>query len=162
MKRIKTYNDLINEHLEERRSAGLAIVWQGQVLLTHTTGRKFTTGYGIPKGGIEQGESELEAAIRECYEEVGLKVSRKLIDPTPYTFTVTSRKYKYNKVVVYFIAQIDSLEQIGLSKPKVPKSQLQIEEVNDARFLDRENALRVTMKSQLDLLNTLVNKGLLQ
>lgn len=144
-----------------KRSAGIAIVWQGQVLLVHTTGRKFTTGYGIPKGGIDKGETELQAAIRETYEEVGIKVPKKLIDRTPYTFVVTSRKHKYNKIVTYFIAEIDSLEQIGLNGPKVPKSQLQIKEVDDARFLDRNSASKVIMKSQVDLINTLVNKGLL-
>ena len=161
MKRIRTYSDL-NEQLQERRSAGLAIVWQGKVLLTHTTGRKFTTGYGIPKGGIEPGETEIAAAIREAYEEIGVKVPGRLVKGNPYTFVVTSRKYKYNKVVAYFIVEIDSLEQIGLKEPKVPKSQLQIEEVNDARFLDRDQASKVIMKSQIDLINTLVNKGLLR
>lgn len=162
MKKIKTYKDLITEQLVEKRSAGLAIIWQGQVLLAHTTGRKFTTGYGIPKGGIDKGETELEAAIRETFEEVGIKVPKKLIDRNPHTFAVTSRKHKYNKIVTYFIVEIDSLEQIGLKEPKVPKSQLQIEEVNDARFLDRNSASKVIMKSQIDLINNLVNKGLLK
>jgi len=162
LKQIKTYNDFINEQLEVRRSAGLAIVWQGQVLLGHTTGRNFKTGYGIPKGGIDPGESEIQAAIRETFEEIGIKVPEGLIDRNTNTFAVTSRKYKYNKVVTYFIVEIDSLDQIGLKKPKVPKSQLQIDEVNDARFLDHSAAYAVTMKSQIDLLNTLVNKGLLR
>lgn len=162
MKQIKTYKDFINEQLNIRRSAGLAIVWQGQVLLAHTTGRNFKTGYGIPKGGIDPGESEIQAAIRETFEEVGIKVPEGLIDRNPNTFAVTSRKYKYNKVVTYFIVEIDSLDQISLKGPKVPKSQLQMDEVNDARFLDRSAAYAVTMKSQIDLLNTLVNKGLLR
>lgn len=162
MKQINSYKDFVNEQLKVKRSAGIAIIWQGQVLLVHATGHNFKTGYGIPKGGIDRGETELEAAIRETYEEVGIKVPKKLIDRTPYTFVVTSRKYKYNKIVTYFIAEIDSLEQIGLKKPKVPKSQLQIEEVNDARFLDRSKASNVIMKSQIDLINNLVNKGLLK
>jgi 8-oxo-dGTP pyrophosphatase MutT (NUDIX family) len=162
LKQIKNYSEFINEQLKVKRSAGIAIVWQGQVLLAHTTGRNFKTGYGIPKGGIDPGETELQAAIRETFEEVGIKVPKKLIDRNPHTFAVTSRKYKYNKIVTYFIAEIDSLEQIGLKEPKVPKSQLQIEEVNDARFLDRNTASNVIMKSQIDLINTLVNKGLLK
>lgn len=162
MKQIKTYNNFINEQLKICRSAGLAIVWQGQVLLVHTTGRKFKTGYGIPKGGIDPGESELQAAIRETFEEIGIKVPMASISPSSYTFAVTSHKYKYNKVVTYFIVEIDSLDQIGLKEPKVPKSQLQIDEVNDARFLDRKSAYAVTMKSQTELLNNLVNKGLLR
>ena len=160
LKKIKKYNIFINEQLKVRRSAGLSIIWQGQVLLAHSTGRNFKTGYGIPKGGIDPDESEIQAAIRETFEEVGIKVPKDLIDRNPNTYTFTSRKHK--KVVTYFIVEIDSLDQIGLKGPKVPKSQLQIDEVNDARFLDRKSAYAVTMKSQIDLLNTLVNKGLLR
>ena len=83
--------------LKPRYSAGLAIIYDNKILLGHTTGRKSDTGYGIPKGGIEDGESHIDAAIRETYEELGLKIKRSLIDTTEYTFTVTSRKYKYNK-----------------------------------------------------------------
>jgi len=162
LERIKTYKDFINEQLIEKRSAGLAIIWQGKALLAHTTGRKFTTGYGIPKGGIDKNETELEAAIRETHEEVGIKVDQELIDSNPHTFIVTSRKRKRNKIVTYFIVEIESLEQIGLNESKIPKSQLQLEEVNDARFLDRNSASKVIMKSQIGLINTLVNKGLLK
>lgn len=163
MKKIKKYFDFVNEHkhLEFRRSAGLAIVWQGHVLLVHTTGRGFKKGYGIPKGGVEASETELQAAVRETFEETGLKIPLELIDKTPNTFIVTSRKHKYNKVVTYFIVELDTLSQIGLRRSKVPKSQLQIDEVDVARFLDRSTAYVVTMKSQIDLLNTLVNKELL-
>ena len=29
--------------------------------------------YGFPKGHIRKGETELECALRECYEETGIK-----------------------------------------------------------------------------------------
>ena len=162
MKRIIKFDDFINEQfLEERRSAGIAIVWQGKVLLAHTTGRNFKTGYGIPKGGIEKGETHLAAAIRETSEEIGIKVPTKLIGSNEYSFVVTARKYKYNKIVSYFIVELDSLDQIGLKEPKVPKSKLQLDEVNDARFLDLAAASKVIMKSQIPVLNTLTSLGLI-
>jgi hypothetical protein len=56
------FKEFINEDkLEQRYSAGLAIIWQGKVLLAHTTGRKSSTGWGIPKGGIDKGESKINA-----------------------------------------------------------------------------------------------------
>ncbi len=41
----------------------------GQLLLCHVTG---TAKWDIPKGMQDEGESTLEAAIRELYEEAGL------------------------------------------------------------------------------------------
>lgn len=148
--------------LKPRYSAGLVIIYNGKILLGHTTGRKSNEGYGIPKGGIEKGESNLEAAIRETYEELGIKVSKKLIDKTQYTFSVTSKKYKTNKVVYYFIVEITDLSQIGLKSEVLPKGGLQLEEINDARFFSYQDAKNVTMYSQHSILNALINKGLLE
>ena len=67
MKRIETFDNYINEakkFLEERQSAGLAIVHDGKVLLGHSTGRKRLASYGISKGGIDEGESILDAAYK--------------------------------------------------------------------------------------------------
>lgn len=164
MNRIETFNEFINEakkFLETRESAGLAIVHNGMVLLGHSTGRKKLASYGISKGGIDEGESILDAAIRETYEEFGIKVPKHLIGKDQYTFTVTSRKYKYNKVVYYHIVQVDDLSKIGLKDTEVPKGQLQLAEVDQARFMNREEALKHVMISQYSLLQNLTNMGLI-
>lgn len=148
--------------METKRSAGLAIVYQGKLLVCHTTGRKLNGGWGIPKGGIEKGESEIEAAIRETREEVGVKVKRKLIDPTPHTFIVTSRKHKYNKIVTYFIVNIDSLSQIGLKNEFLNPSQLQLTEVDAAQFISLSQLREMMMVSQQPVISHLTNQGLLE
>ena len=114
MKHIKLFEDFNKKYLETRYSAGLVIIFDGKILLGQSSGRKPNTGYGISKGGIEKGESNLKAAIRETKEEFGIKVPKGLIDKQEYTFTLTSRKYKYNKVIYYYIVEIDDLSQIGL------------------------------------------------
>jgi len=143
-------------------SSGLAIVFEHKVLLAHTTGRKWNAGYGIPKGGLDKGESPLAAAIRETEEEVGIKVSKDLINKTEYTFVVTSRKYSYNKTVYWYIVEIDSLDQIGLKTERVPKNQLQMEEINWAGFLSYNDARKMIMHSQIPVIDTLLNNGLLE
>jgi len=143
-------------------SAGLAIIWEDKVLLAHTTGRNFKTGYGIPKGGIEKGETQLDAAIRETSEEIGINVPRSLVSSNSYQFGVDAKKWGYKKIVHYYIVQIDSLDQIGLKEPKVPKSQLQLEEINDARFMDYKQAAKVINVSQKDLLSNLYRLGLVK
>lgn len=145
-----------------KQSAGLAIIYNGLILLGHTTGRGWYGSYGIPKGGIEDGEDKMSAAIRETLEEVGVKVPRNLIDPTEHTFVVTSREHKINKTVYYYIVKIDSLSQIRLKELNIPKSQLQVEEIDWAGFLSYSEASKRIMKSQATLLNNLRSKGLLE
>ena len=161
MKHIKLFEDFNKKYLETRYSAGLVIIFDGKILLGQSSGRKPNTGYGISKGGIEKGESNLKAAIRETREEFGIKVPKGLIDKQEYTFTLTSRKYKYNKVIYYYILEIDDLSQIGLKSEDIPKKQLQLEEVANARFFNRSEAMNVTMQSQLQVLQALTNKGLI-
>ena len=132
------------------------------ILLGHTTGRGWYGSYGIPKGGIEEGEDKISAAIRETYEEVGIKVPRSLIDKTEHVFVVTSRKHKYNKTVSYFTVKINSLSQLGLKDLKIPKSQLQTEEIDWAGFLPYNEAAKRIMKSQISLLNNMVSQGLVE
>ena len=83
------------------------------------------------------------------------------IDKNKRTFVVTSRKYKYNKVVYYYVVQITDLAQIGLKDLVVPKGQLQIEEVDEARFMDRNEATKSIMLSQHDVLQNLIGMGLI-
>jgi 8-oxo-dGTP pyrophosphatase MutT (NUDIX family) len=148
--------------LLQKYSAGLAIIYNGKILLGHTSGRSRNTGYGISKGGIEDGESNMDAAVRETYEEFGIKVNRKLIDSTEHSFTVTSRKYKYKKIVYYYIVKIESLSQIGLKSEIISKGKLQIKEIDDARFFSHKEAKELTMKSQLSVIDSLINMGLLE
>ena len=147
--------------MKTKTSAGLAIIYDNKVLLAHTTSRGWYGSYGIPKGGIEKGESKLDAAIRETQEEVGIKIPKKLIDTTEHTFVVSTKRYGH-KIVYYYIVKIDKLSQIGLKDLKVPKSQLQVEEVDWAGFLDYKEAMRRVMKSQVPLINNLVGNGLLE
>jgi 8-oxo-dGTP pyrophosphatase MutT (NUDIX family) len=147
--------------MKTKKSAGLAIIYDNKILLAHTTSRGWYGSYGIPKGGIDDGESKLDAAIRETQEEVGINIPKKLIDPTEYTFTVSTKKYGH-KIVYYYIVKIDDLSQIGLKDLRVPKKQLQIEEVDWAGFLDYKEAMKRVMKSQIPLVNNLVGKGLLE
>jgi 8-oxo-dGTP pyrophosphatase MutT (NUDIX family) len=148
--------------MKPKISAGLAIIYDNKVLLAHTTNRGWYGSYGIPKGGIEKGESKLQAAIRETKEEVGISVPKNLIDKTEHTFTVTTRKYKYTKIVYYFIVKISDLSQLGLKELRVPKKQLQTEEVDWAGFIDYKEAQKRIMKSQQVVINNLVGRGLLE
>ena len=57
--------------------------------------------YGFPKGHVEQGETETETALREVYEEVGLKPS--LTKGFRETVEYYIPSVNVQKTVVYFL-----------------------------------------------------------
>ena len=140
------------DNIKVKQSAGIAIVFGSKVLIGHATGKPSHTAYTIPKGGIDKGETILQAALRETYEEVGIKVPKKLIPSTYKTVSyVKSKKARYPKDapigthwkdVHYYIVQIDSLDQIGLKDEIIAKSNLQLEEIDWAGFVPIKDALK--------------------
>lgn len=58
----------------------------------------------FPKGHIEQGETEEETALRETYEETGVKV--KIIDNSP-RYTISYPVRDTVKEVVFFLATVE-------------------------------------------------------
>ena len=58
--------------------------------------------WSFPKGHVEEGETELETAMREIKEETGIDV---MLDPTFRELVTYSPKKDTQKVVVYFIAK---------------------------------------------------------
>ncbi len=97
--------------LQQERSAGL-VVFRREVgdvvfLLLH-----YGWGHwGFPKGNIEPGEQEKEAAIREVTEETGLTNIRLLHDfKESIEYVYRKRRARIHKVVVYFLAETPEKE----------------------------------------------------
>ena len=68
-----------------RNRGATIILEQGRVALIKRT-KPFTTYYVFPGGGIENGETPEEAAIRETYEELGVHVKiQRLWKVLPYS-----------------------------------------------------------------------------
>lgn len=148
--------------IKVRKSAGLAIVYDNQILLAKTAGRKDKKSWGIPKGGIEKGESPIDAAIRETYEELGIKVNPNQVDPNPYKLFVNAKKWGYVKDIYYYVVKIDDLSEIGLKDLKVPTKQLDTDEISKARFMHSSEAFEKIMISQDVIVRNLLSKGLLE
>jgi ADP-ribose pyrophosphatase YjhB (NUDIX family) len=82
-------------------SAGAAVFrWnerlnRTEVLMVMNHGR-----WGFPKGQVEEGESAVTAAVREVYEETGIRYDLILPDPVEYTFTGKSCGHKLVKIYI--------------------------------------------------------------
>jgi ADP-ribose pyrophosphatase YjhB (NUDIX family) len=115
-------------------SAGLLILQDNKMLLAHPTRAPWYGTYTIPKGKVENGESYLDAALRETKEEVGIDIDTKDIDPNYKVINYTDSKNRIYKKVMYFIA-----------KPSIPieidKSKLDKREVNWVGFVDKDDAM---------------------
>jgi 8-oxo-dGTP pyrophosphatase MutT (NUDIX family) len=143
-----------NEAKSVAQSAGLAIVYNNKILIGHMTGKGWWGTYSIPKGHLDGNETILQAALRETYEEVGIRVPKDLI-PSNYLTCPYIKKGNHYKDVHYYIVQIDSLDQIGLKDEIVPKSQLQTEEIDWAGFVPFKQAQKRIAPVMLPIIQNL-------
>ena len=123
------------------KSAGIAIIYNGKVLMAHATNAPWYKSWMPPKGKIEEGETEEEAACREVEEECGIKVDPSMLGVRhviPYTRGEKGKKYKE---VYIFECKINSLEELNipkLIKGELPSYMLQEDEISKAIFMDQE------------------------
>jgi 8-oxo-dGTP pyrophosphatase MutT (NUDIX family) len=127
-------------------SAGIAIVLKGKypypnkILIVHPTNASWNKPtYGIPKGMLNAGEEPFDAALRETFEETGIRIRPDQVEKEIYTAEVWyGSTFRYN--IFYLICRINEVEEIGLATERVPKQQLQLEEVDWAGFIDANEA----------------------
>jgi 8-oxo-dGTP diphosphatase len=77
--------------------AVLIVVLKGNKVLLH---KRKNTGwmdgwYDLPSGHVDSGESILEAAVREVYEEVGIKISTRNLELFHVSQANTDKSYTY-------------------------------------------------------------------
>jgi len=121
-------------------SAGIVIIKDEKILLCHPTNARWQGTYSIPKGGLEEGEENFDAALRETQEEVGIIIPvemLRLMKRTESYIDYKDKKGKTYKRVYYYALDVSYSDKY----PDVlPKEQLQLEEVDWAGFLDYEEA----------------------
>lgn len=97
--------------------------------------------WGPPKGGIDKGETALEAAIRETREEIGVKIKKEQIkNQKPIIVNYANKNGSIYKKVFLFLIDINSVGQIGLNDEEIPQDLLQLEEIDKAYFMDKTEA----------------------
>jgi len=119
-------------------SCGLVIKHKNEILLIKPKGIS-GKNFSIPKGLMEIGEDYMDAAIRETYEEVGLKFEKENIILSSYN----TIPYINNKVVTkklhYFLVDVSSRNKEDV----LSSLKLQNSEVASANFYTKEEAINL-------------------
>ena len=126
-----------------KKSAGVIIILKNEkVLLCHPTKSKWFGSYSFPKGGIEQGESTLDAALRELREETSVVIDKSKIsnlkDPIIVDY-VNKKGTKYKTITLYTV-YINDVSEIDLTSEVIDLERLQVEEIDWAGFLSKSEA----------------------
>lgn len=122
-------------------SAGIILLYKNKVLLCHPTNASEKNNFSFPKGGVEKNESVLDAAIRECKEEIGITVNKNDISKEEYIINYTKKdSKKIFKRVHLFTLRVHKLEEINMKSDIIPTNQLQSEEIDWAGFLTKKQA----------------------
>jgi len=154
------FNDFLNERLgmsrqlEDNRTAGVAIIWENRILFIHPTNsswRKATCG--IPKGHLELGEDPVTGALRELKEETGIILDPSQLDPESHKVDFYNERGEPSGSLTYFICNVSDLSEIGLASDRVPKDQLQLEEIDWGKFVSPEEAYPICTRNQLIILD---------
>lgn len=114
-------------------SAGLVLKKRNKILLCHPSNAAWTNTYSLPKGHVEANETNIDAAIRETKEEVGILIDKVDIETTEYYVDYKNKKDKdIYKRVYFYVVNVDKYNLPDV----IDKAQLQLEEVDWAGFLE--------------------------
>ena len=100
--------------MKKEKSCGCIILNNNKVLLVFEKNSKF---WGFPKGHMENNETEVETAKRECKEEVGLDVIIDSSKSYSINYVVNS---KIDKNVVFFLASVND-DKVVIQEEEIEK-----------------------------------------
>ena len=117
------------------KSCGCIVFNNGKVLVE----KSLSGFYGFPKCHIENGESEVECAIRETLEETGIRARVDLND----RFVISYLVHDINpKSVVYFISSLVGSDDISIQEEEVSSAcWVDINSVRDVLTFDNLKCL---------------------
>ena len=125
--------------MKYEKSCGAVVFDENKVLII----QQVKGHWGFPKGHVEDGETEVQTAVREIKEETNLDVE---IDETKRFVEHYSPEEGIEKDVVFFIAK-----KIG------GEIKVQEEEVKDTKWLTPREAMdRLTYESSKNILRNII------
>ena len=137
--------------MKQEKSCGCIVLNdKNQVLLIHNNAGH----WDFPKGHVEEGETEIQTAIREVKEETNIDVE--VNDKYRYTVEYSPKEAVIKEVVLFLAKNISN------------NKEAQLEEVSEVQWVDFEEALdKITYDTSKQVLQKLkedlkeINNGLL-
>ena len=127
--------------LKKEKSCGCIIIKNENVLLVYEKNRNF---WGFPKGHMEKGETEIETALREVKEEIGIDVE---ID--------VQKRYTLNYNIKN---EIDKTTVLYIAKPKSEEIVIQDDEIEKIKWCSFDNALdTLTFENWKEMFRKVIN-----
>jgi ADP-ribose pyrophosphatase YjhB (NUDIX family) len=146
-------NYIIEKNAKIIEIAGIVILYQNKILLCYPKGKKNEQQWSIPKGKVNKGEDTIKTAIRETYEEIGIKLKKSQLQYGGEWSYVT--KDNMIKHLVYYICKINNLKEIGMENTEISKKMLQKKEIKEARFFKFKEAKEIIKYEFSDLVKKL-------
>ena len=126
--------------MKHEKSCGIVVFKDNKILLVHHN----LGHWGMPKGHVELGETDIDAAMREVFEETG--ISAYIIDGFKEKITYCPRD-GVEKDVYFFVG-------VPNDNNLVP----QLTEVSEAKFIDIDKALDIiTHTDEKNVLEKAIN-----
>jgi 8-oxo-dGTP pyrophosphatase MutT (NUDIX family) len=138
-----------------KKSCGIIVLYNDKILLCHPTKSKWTGTYGVPKGRIEIGEEIIDCAVREFFEETGIKINKSVLNSSTIIQYRNYQTQEIYKELHLYIHRINHLSEIGLELEIIPQIQLQQSEIDWCGFLTKEEASIKIFPKQISILNFL-------
>ena len=127
-----------------KQSAGVIIILNNEkILICHPSNNdKWFGSYSFPKGGIDEGETIKQAALRELFEETSVKIDESKISKEPLVLDYMNYKKKgvVYKRIYLFTLYISDISEIGLDSEVIPTDKLPFGEIDWAGFISKEEA----------------------
>jgi 8-oxo-dGTP pyrophosphatase MutT (NUDIX family) len=141
------------------RAAGVFLVRRDRkILVGHPTNHK-PSFWSIPKGKVDEGETTLEAAIRETYEECNVKLFKDL----HHFIDLGTHVYRHKKKEVTLYAHLET-EQSKWDKfqircnSNVPEERGGFPEFDNFEWVTFEEAKKILHSTQVEGLKVLEKK----
>ncbi len=153
------FNCSLNESNKIKKAAGICITYQNKILLVHSTDSNHErNAVGIPKGGINDGEKTIYAALRDLREETGIRINKRSLNQEVNVANSYNKDGNINWQLYYYTIDIKDLSRIGMESESIDPSNLQTTEIDWAKFISYEEAYSIINRSQLIIIDRLKNK----
>lgn len=135
--------------MKHEKSCGVIVFTRKNGEIKYVVIESINGFYGFPKGHIENSETEKQTALREVFEEVGLKPN--LIEGFRETVEYYIPSIDVQKQVVYFLGEFKN-QEIVFQKEELSSAQLlSFDEANNK--FTHENNKELLLKAHLFLTN---------